>query len=603
MGWPVVIPPQPGYSPPPIYNSASIGDINSDGQKEIVVGVDDGTAAGYPSHVFCFKPDGTNCPGFPVGVSRQGYRSKAVLVDIDGNGNLEIVIGKEAFELNVYNSDGTLFSGYPIGQGARGIAVGDINLDQRMDMIFAKLSIRGFDLGSATALPNFPLTDPTGLFGFSDWKAPNICDLSDDAGMEIVAGASNASGVLGDGKLFAFNIQGQVVDGFPSSLLYHRELNAGCTVNDLDTDGDIEICCGGVNNEATGPTQSTVYCWDSPHPYNLDNVDWAMDGFDLGHTGRWRRLYHISKTNSQLAVAGCPGTNPCYLPPDGSLIAVEVTAVREHGGAKPAGQDVRYSRTLGCGNYEGPVVDHGDGTYTRLLRAPTADCTTDVHAWVNEFKLQDGQQIVFTNSCFQPPAAFHLTAPANKASHQPLTVTLSWEAAGSFPNAPTGYDLYFGSTSNPPVYASNIAGTQWTVAGLTMQTTYFWKVVARNACGATGTPLWAFTTIPCTIAPRPFTNLSPPHGAVNQPLTVDLAWQASTQAASYEVYFGVSPSSLSLRAAVSGTRYAAEGLCPATTYYWQIVAVNPCGRREGAVWSFTTGAGDGPGHPRPVGPP
>jgi len=94
-------------------------------------------------------------------------------------------------------------------------------------------------------------------------------------------------------------------------------------------------------------------------------------------------------------VVGCQPENPCYLPPDGSLIPVVVTAVREHGGANPSGQDVRYSRTLGCGNYEGPVIDNGDGTYTRMLRAPTAECTTDIHAWVNEFKLQDYQTIIF----------------------------------------------------------------------------------------------------------------------------------------------------------------------------------------------------------------
>jgi hypothetical protein len=83
------------------------------------------------------------------------------------------------------------------------------------------------------------------------------------------------------------------------------------------------------------------------------------------------------------------------LPPDGSLIPVTVTAVRQFGGANPSGQDVRFSRTLGCSNYEGPIIDNGDGTYTRMLRAPLAECTTGIRAWVNEFKLQDYQTIIF----------------------------------------------------------------------------------------------------------------------------------------------------------------------------------------------------------------
>jgi hypothetical protein len=238
-----------------------------------------------------------------------------------------------------------------------------------------------------------------------------------------------------------------------------------------------------------------------------------------------------------------------------------------------------------------------------MLRAPTADCTTAIHAWVNEFKLADYQQIIFTNSCFQQPAAFNLLSPANKSANQPLTATLSWQAVGTFPNAPTGYDLYLGTSPNPPLYAANIAGTQTTVSGLAMGTTYFWKVVAKNACGNTSSALWSFTTIPCTLPPRPFNYSSPPDGATAQPLTVDLTWQASTQAASYQVYLGTAPGDLALVSTVSGTRYAASGLCVSTTYYWKIVAQNSCGNRQGAVWSFTTGAADTPHHPRPVSPP
>jgi hypothetical protein len=584
-GWPML-------APMTNHQSASIGDIDHDGQKEIIV------TAG---NIWCLKPDGSLCPAFPIDFFSSS-RSKAVLADIEGDGYLEIIFGWLDPYLRILRYDGTMMPGYPIAQRASDIAFGDINRDGSCDITMGWYSLYSYDVASASPLPFFPITDTADGYSFSA-ATLNLVDLSDTPGLEIAVGAGKGD-IPQDGRLYTYDVAGQLIAGFPSATLYHRSLSEGCSLNDVDGNGTTDICCGSYNGEYSTSAQSTVYCWDSGYPYNLDNVDWAMDGFDLGHTGRWRRLYHISKAGSQLAVGSCQGQgNPCYLPPDGSLIPVDVMAIREHGGANPAGQDVRYSRTLGCANYEGPVVDHGDGTYSRMLRAPTADCTTDLHAWVNEFKLQDHQQIVFTNSCFQPPATFNLSAPANKDSNQPLTVTLSWQAVGSFPNAPTGYDLYFGPTSNPPLYASNIAGTQFTVSGLTMKTTYFWKVVAKNACGATSSPLWAFTTIPCTIAPRPFSNLSPPNGAVNQPLTVDLTWQASTQAAGYEVYLGPTPSSLALVSTVGGTRYTAGGLCASTTYYWEIVAVNSCGRREGTVWTFTTGADDEPHHPRPVSPP
>jgi len=131
--------------------------------------------------------------------------------------------------------------------------------------------------------------------------------------------------------------------------------------------------------------------------------------------------------------------SPCYLPPDGSLIPVTVTAVRQYGGANPSGQDVRYSRTLGCANYEGPVIDNGDGTYTRMLRAPTADCTTDIHAWVNEFKLNDYQAIIFHTP--MPKEASPTGAPMNAVKGPGPSVVVNYTPACGA----TTHAVYWGS--------------------------------------------------------------------------------------------------------------------------------------------------------------
>ena len=582
-GWPVL---QPISS----NQSASIGDVDHDGQKEIIV---------TTSRIWCLKPDGANCPGFPIDYPFSSH-SKAVLVDIDGDGYREIAFGWEDGNFRILRYDGSLFPGYPILRMTREFAVGDIYRNGGMGAFITWQSLYGYDLASATPLSGFPYTDPMAQYGFSDNKAPNICKVSDDPGLGIVAGASNATGILGDGALFAFNNQGQVVSGFPSSLLFHRELNEGCNVNDVDGNGTADICCGSVNHENNLTAHSTVYCWDSGYPYNLDNVDWAMDGFDLGHTGRWRRLYHISRAGSQLAVGSCTNANPCYLPPDGSLIAVDVTAVREHGGANPEGQDVRYSRTLGCGNYEGPVIDNGDGTYTRMLRAPAADCTTDLHAWVNEFKLADYQQIIFTSGCVAPPPAFSLLNPPDGAVQQPLNITLEWPAVGAFPNQATAYDLYFGPEPDPPYHQGGLTTPYFDLHSLALGTIYYWRVEARNACGITSSPVWSFTTA-CPV-PAPFVNLCPADGATDLPLEVELAWEASAYAEGYKVYLGADSAALALVSAVSGTRHAASGLADGGTYYWQIVARNLCGETPGPVWSFTTGEGECR-HCRPVSPP
>jgi hypothetical protein len=454
QGWPVLLTRPTGYTPPPMYESASIGDIDNDGIKEIVLGVDDGTTTS-PARVYCFKPDGTLCPGFPVGTTRQSYRSKAVLVDIEDDGYLDIAIGKETTRLYVYRYDGTLFPGYPLIQSARGIAVGDIYRDGKLEMITEADTIRGNDLMTGANLPNFPFSDPAGTYYFSWQGAPNICELSDDPGLEIAAGGAT-SAIPGNGKLFAFNLNGQVLPSIPSAVLTHRALMSSCAVNDVDGNGTTDICCGSENDEASVPRYSTFYCWDTGYPYNLDNVDWAMDGFDIAHTGRWRRLYHINKASSQLSVVGCQ-QNPCTLPPDGNLHAVSVTATRQADGTHPAGQDVRYSRTPGCGEYEGPVIDNGNGTYTRYLRAPLAVCTTEVHAWVNEFKLDSCQTIQFSESSGGAPPPIpdgHWIAGtpmgAAKITSDGTTSRMTWDVAAC--PAPD-YNLYSGPLSGVSSYA------------------------------------------------------------------------------------------------------------------------------------------------------
>jgi hypothetical protein len=337
------------------------------------------------------------CPNFPISVDF-GIRCKISLADIDNDGYLEIIFGDLTNNIRVMRYDGTLYPGYPInGFRMEYVSIGDINLNGSYDFTFSRGNAPGgiysYEILSASLLPNFPIpmiTDGDGKWGYS---SPELVDLSDDFGEEIVAGAGNG-GLVSDGKLFAFNLNGEIVEGFPSELLYHRALSTGCSVDDLDDDGDVEICCGSENGEFVVPAHSNVFCWDSPQPWNRDLADWMMDGFDLQNTGRWRRLYHIDKINSHLTFEGC-STNPCFLPPDGSLYAVTITAKRKFAGEYPSGQDVRLSRTLGCGEYEGPVIDNQDGTYTRFFRAPTKECMSNIEGWVNEFKLNDKLNIFF----------------------------------------------------------------------------------------------------------------------------------------------------------------------------------------------------------------
>lgn len=98
-----------------------------------------------------------------------------------------------------------------------------------------------------------------------------------------------------------------------------------------------------------------------------------------------------------------------------------------------------------------------------------------------------------------PPCLNGPEAPTNNASfclaNSPST--LSWSAAAGV----TGYEVYFGTSANPPLVGTTTA-TSYSIGALAAGT-YYWQVRPVNASGAAnGCPVWSFTV----------TNIQPPTG-------------------------------------------------------------------------------------------
>ncbi len=139
----------------------AIGDLDNDGDAEIVVSSFDG-------EVFAFHHDGKLVAGFPVemdaqhsalarspdisvagrNVMEQGFFGSPVLYDLDGDGDLEIVQAGMDQHLYVWNHDGAQQEGFPVlcrdaeeeggGVGARIIvtpAIGDLDLDGEPEIV------------------------------------------------------------------------------------------------------------------------------------------------------------------------------------------------------------------------------------------------------------------------------------------------------------------------------------------------------------------------------------------------------------------------------------------------------------------------------------
>ena len=121
---------------------------------------------------------------------------------------------------------------------------------------------------------------------------------------------------------------------------------------------------------------------------------------------------------------------------------------------------------------------------------------------------------VFEACC---PAPVTLLSPADGAANQPLDATLTWQAA----DGASSYDVYWGA-SEPLVKQTTTLGLQYAPVGLTLNTTYAWRVDAVNACGATPGTARSFTTIAQTdVVPPVITlNVAPETIILGQSVTI-----------------------------------------------------------------------------------
>jgi hypothetical protein len=189
------------------------------------------------------------------------------------------------------------------------------------------------------------------------------------------------------------------------------------------------------------------------------------------------------------------------------------------------------------------------------------------------------------------PAAPSGPTPASGAANQMLDMDLDWADSARA----TSYDVYFGTASPPPLHG-NTAASYYALPDLTCATHYYWKIVAKNACGSTSGTVWDFSTTCCL--PAVPSGPSPATGAASQPLGVDLDWANASGATSYDVYFGTTTSP-PFWANTSASNYALPVLTCNADYYWKIVAKNSCGGTIGPLWHFSTvccmpGAPSGP---------
>ena len=124
-----------------IWSSPSVGDLDADGLLEIVFGFDCDGVPGQWCHpnrggyIGVVRQDGSWVPGWPRFVPGQVIWSSPAVVDLDGDGRLDVVVGTGNMDMTGgrevigLRGDGTDLPGWPVSVGGRTTsspAVGDV---------------------------------------------------------------------------------------------------------------------------------------------------------------------------------------------------------------------------------------------------------------------------------------------------------------------------------------------------------------------------------------------------------------------------------------------------------------------------------------------
>ncbi|WP_333853698.1 GEVED domain-containing protein [Epilithonimonas sp.] len=158
------------------------------------------------------------------------------------------------------------------------------------------------------------------------------------------------------------------------------------------------------------------------------------------------------------------------------------------------------------------------------------------------------------------PGCAALTSPANGATNLAyLSQTLSWTAPTT--GVADSYDVYLDKNTDPTTLVSNVSGTSYTAANLDPSSTYYWKVVAKNAAGsATGCTVYSFTTMAPTYCTAGATSTS--FEKISNVTFANIN-NSSTATAGYEDFTSVvgdvtAGSTYTFTATFSGTSYASD---------------------------------------------
>lgn len=224
-GWPQSIGVHPNYKP----SGVALVDITGDGMLEVIVGSTN-------NMVYVWDYQGNAVTGWPITLSGM-VQGKVAVGDIDNNGDQEIIIATRAGYVHAYNHDGTVCTGWP--QNANGVlglvSPALFDLDRNGDLEIIMVQMQSGQPGhvyvwhhDGQVYAGWPQnTDYLGV------ATAAIADIDNDSLFEIVA--------LAYRSVYVWDQNGNLKPGWPKLNVASGMSYAQPVLADLDADDDLEV--------------------------------------------------------------------------------------------------------------------------------------------------------------------------------------------------------------------------------------------------------------------------------------------------------------------------------------------------------------------------
>ncbi len=186
------------------------------------------------------------------------------------------------------------------------------------------------------------------------------------------------------------------------------------------------------------------------------------------------------------------------------------------------------------------------------------------------------------------PATPILNSPGNGIRNASTNIAFSWNPAA-------GAATYRLQVTTDPSFStrvfddSTLTTTIRAVTSLAYNTTFYWRVKAKNPAGSSAwSSVWSFTT---TLAAP--TLLAPLNGATGVSTSPVLSWNPTIGATSYRLQVSTNTSFSTTvidQSGIANALHSVSGLANNTKYYWRVAATNAGGDTGfwSSVWNFTT---------------